>query len=138
MFELIGVSAILGATGIILAENAVQAGLRIARAVRVYRAEKTILVPTDKDKISAAIERAIEGGAATPEIFARSLAAQGVYVIYNREDANGKRNIGPIVGAKFGIQGIKEKYTGGALNWPWAKIKDRINYNNGNSPSKTA
>ncbi len=135
MFEsVIGIAVIMGAAGVVLAESAVQAGLRMARAVRVYKAEKTILVPTDKDVISAAILRALDGGATTPENFSKGLIAQGVYVIYNREDADGKRNTGPVVGAKFGIQGIPNKYAGGSLGWPWAKIKDRLHYNNGNPP----
>lgn len=140
MFEghLLGAAVILGTAGVVLAESVLQAGLRMARAVRTYKAEKTILIPTDKDKISAAIGRALEGGATTPEIFARSLAAQGIYTIYNREDENGKRNVGPVVGVKFGIQGIKDRYTGGSLGWPWARIKDRLHYNDGNPPSPTA
>jgi|GEM_PF-2873232 len=139
MFEsIVGISLIMGAAGVVLAESAVQAGLRMAKAVRTYKAEKTILVPTDRDTITAAIERALDGGATTPEIFARTLAAQGIYTIYNREDKDGKRNVGDVVGAKFGIQGIKERYTGGSIGWPWKRIQSQLHYNNGNPPSPTA
>lgn len=132
MYEIIGIAAILGIAGTIIAESFLQSGIRMAKAVRVYKAEKEILTPTDKDLISAAIKRTLDGGASTPESFARGLAAQGIYVIYNREDENGKRHVGPVVGAKFGIQGIPMRHTGGSLGWPWARIKDQINRNNGN------